>query len=132
MSSCAGRGAGHRFWLAIVALLSLLQAAPAAARGAAIVAADNPLAADAGLEVPREIAGLAAAHRRFGRLPWRRLFAPAIRLARDGFPVSAHLAARLRDQAKALAADPALAAIYLDGDGKPWEAGQTLHCTELA
>src|SRR4051812_19476447 len=54
MSSCAGRGAGHRFWLAIVALLSLLQAAPAAARGAAIVAADNPLAADAGLEVLRE------------------------------------------------------------------------------
>jgi gamma-glutamyltranspeptidase/glutathione hydrolase len=214
MSSCAGRGAGHWIWLAIVALLSLLQATPAAARGAAIVAADNPLAADAGLEVlrdggsavdaaiatalavcvvhpsscgiggggfmviydqpsrrsyaldyretapadvrpdlyeengayvaarsrrgglaigvPGEIAGLAAAHARFGRLPWRRLLAPAIRLARDGFPVSKHLAARLHDQAKSLAADPELASVYLDGDGKPWAEGQTLHCPGLA
>jgi hypothetical protein len=82
--------------------------------------------------VPGEIAGLAAAHARFGRLPWRRLFAPAIRLARDGFPVSKHLAARLRDQAKGLAADPELAGIYLDADGKPWAEGQIMRCPALA
>jgi gamma-glutamyltranspeptidase/glutathione hydrolase len=82
--------------------------------------------------VPGEIAGLKAAHERFGRLPWRRLFAPAVALARDGFPVSAHLAARLRDQADALAADPELSGIYLDAGGKPWSEGSVLRASTLA
>ena len=82
--------------------------------------------------VPGELAGLAAAHERFGRLPWRELVAPAIRLARDGFPVSRHLAGRLADQAKALAADPELRGIYLDPAGVPWAEGALLRSTHLA
>lgn len=35
--------------------------------------------------VPGALRGMAAAHRTGGRLPWARLFGPAIRLARDGF-----------------------------------------------
>ena len=38
--------------------------------------------------VPGTLAVLEAVHRRHGRLPWARLFAPAIRLAADGFRVS--------------------------------------------
>jgi gamma-glutamyltranspeptidase/glutathione hydrolase len=34
--------------------------------------------------VPGAVAGLAAAHRRYGSQPWRRLLEPAIALARDG------------------------------------------------
>ena len=41
--------------------------------------------------VPGNVALMAAAHRRYGKLPWRRLFAPAIRLARDGFVVTPRL-----------------------------------------
>lgn len=48
----------------------------------------GPLAAG----VPGTVAGLEAAHRRFGRLPWARLVAPAIALARRGFVVDAALA----------------------------------------
>ena len=37
------------------------------------------------VSVPARVAGLDLMHRRFGRLPWRDLFAEAISLARDGF-----------------------------------------------
>ena len=41
--------------------------------------------------VPGTVRGMADAHRRFGKLPWARDLAPAIRLARQGFRVSAGL-----------------------------------------
>ena len=45
--------------------------------------------------VPGAVALLFAVHERFGRRPWRELFAPAIRAASDGFKVSARLAGYL-------------------------------------
>src|SRR5437762_2819632 len=48
--------------------------------------------------VPGAVAGLEAAHRAFGRLPWRELLAPALELARKGVVLSrpqAHLHALL-------------------------------------
>jgi gamma-glutamyltranspeptidase/glutathione hydrolase len=44
--------------------------------------------------IPGTVAGLAMAHERHGKLPWRELVAPAEQLARDGFIVSEHLADR--------------------------------------
>jgi gamma-glutamyltranspeptidase / glutathione hydrolase len=41
--------------------------------------------------VPGTVRGLAAAHRRFGRLSWRRDLAPAIRYAAQGFQVTSQL-----------------------------------------
>ena len=38
--------------------------------------------------VPGSVPGYWAAHQRFGRLPWRALFQPAISLCRYGVPVS--------------------------------------------
>ena len=46
----------------------------------------------ASVAVPGMLAGLEAAHRRHGRLPWRDLLAPAIRLARDGVVLTAQQA----------------------------------------
>jgi gamma-glutamyltranspeptidase/glutathione hydrolase len=58
------------------------------ARGQPIVEASlvGPLAAG----VPGTVRGMADAHRRFGKLPWARDLAPAIRLARQGFTVPAN------------------------------------------
>jgi gamma-glutamyltranspeptidase/glutathione hydrolase len=53
--------------------------APLAAEGCPIVHT-GPLA----VAVPGVVAGLAAAHARFGTLPWAELLAPAIRLAAEG------------------------------------------------
>jgi gamma-glutamyltranspeptidase/glutathione hydrolase len=42
---------------------------------------------------PGTVRGMAEAHSRFGRLPWKRVLAPAIRYARRGFEVSPQLIA---------------------------------------
>lgn len=46
--------------------------------------------------VPGELRGLKYIHNHYGVLPWPTVMAPAIRLARDGFPVSEDLAWAMR------------------------------------
>src|ERR1043165_4542727 len=41
--------------------------------------------------VPGPVAGLALAHQRYGKLPWRAVVEPARKLAADGFVVSQYL-----------------------------------------
>src|SRR5262249_47329528 len=48
---------------------------------------------DAG--VPGTVRGLGLAHWKFGKLPWKDVVMPAVKLAEDGFPVNAPLAGRL-------------------------------------
>ncbi|WP_188516027.1 gamma-glutamyltransferase [Alsobacter metallidurans] len=68
---------------------------------------------------------LAEAHKRWGKLPWPKLFEPAIRLAEGGFAVSPRLNGLL-GQEKFLAANPAARALFYDQDGKPLAVGTTL------
>ncbi len=42
--------------------------------------------------VPGVVSGWGALHARWGRLPWKKVLAPAIRLAEEGFPVSPEVA----------------------------------------
>jgi len=81
--------------------------------------------------VPGTVAGLWEAHRRYGRLPWRDLVAPAIRLAEEGFPVDERFAATVAGQARRLAAFPASAALFLPG-GAPPAVGSTWRNPDLA
>jgi gamma-glutamyltranspeptidase/glutathione hydrolase len=81
--------------------------------------------------VPGAVAMLEQAHRLHGRLPWARLFEPAIALAEAGFPISPRLHALLASD-RDLTSDPVAAAYFLDRDGRPWPAGHVLRNPELA
>ncbi|MFM2085802.1 MAG: hypothetical protein RLZZ237_671 [Pseudomonadota bacterium] len=74
---------------------------------------------------------LELAHKEHGKLAWASLFAPAIKLAQNGFPVSQRLNGLLAwDQA--LKRDPVAAAYFYDKDGKAWPVGHILKNPELA
>lgn len=62
--------------------------------------------------VPGTVAGLTEALRAYGTLPLETVVAPAIHLARDGFPVSATLAGMLENSRESLARWPATRAIF--------------------
>ncbi|WP_256465713.1 gamma-glutamyltransferase, partial [Erwinia amylovora] len=62
--------------------------------------------------VPGEISGFAAAHARFGRLPWAALFAPNIKIAREGFIVSEKLSAIITKFKSSLWRSTAMRATY--------------------
>ncbi len=74
---------------------------------------------------------LELAHRQYGKLPWTSLFAPAIKLAEEGFAVSPRLAAMLKTE-QHLKKDPVAAAYFYDKDGNPWTVGHLLKNPELA
>ena len=81
--------------------------------------------------VPGTPAGLEAARARYGKLPRAASLAPARRLARDGFVLTAGDVALLRVRAESLARDPAAAAIFLPG-GHPLAPGDRLTQPDLA
>ncbi|WP_443111539.1 gamma-glutamyltransferase [Burkholderia sp. FERM BP-3421] len=74
---------------------------------------------------------LELAHRAHGRLPWRTLFQPAIRLAGQGFAISPRLASLLASE-RYLMNDPAARAYFYNRDGTPKQAGAILRNPQLA
>jgi gamma-glutamyltranspeptidase/glutathione hydrolase len=82
--------------------------------------------------VPGEIAGIDAALKRFGTMKFQQVAAPAIQLARDGFPVSEHLAAEIKSNTSMLAMDEGLKEVFLKEDGSAPAAGEKIHAKKLA
>ncbi|NBX55723.1 MAG: gamma-glutamyltransferase family protein [Betaproteobacteria bacterium] len=81
--------------------------------------------------VPGVLRMLELAHKNHGRLPWARLFEPAIALAQTGFPMGARLHQLLR-QANPLQQDPHARAYFYQPDGQPWPVGHRLQNPGLA
>lgn len=69
--------------------------------------------------VPGAVSAWVELSRRFGRLPFAELFAPAIGYARDGFQVSPDVARQWEMQADTLAGQPGFAEAFLPGGAAP-------------
>ena len=81
--------------------------------------------------VPGSPAGLQELHRKYGRLPWKRVVAPAIRLARDGFVVTRRLERALTASSELLQKFPETTAVWFP-EGVPPAAGSEMQLPELA
>ncbi len=76
--------------------------------------------------------GVGAAHARFGKLPFARIFDSAIHIADRGMPVTRHLAGKFEFRREDLARLPATRSVFLKPDGSTYRAGDTFKQPALA
>jgi gamma-glutamyltranspeptidase/glutathione hydrolase len=81
------------------------------------------------IAVPGSVAGMVFAAKKYGKLPLQRVIGPAIKLARQGFPLAWEDANDLRD--KLLARFPESRHIF-QRDGNYYKAGEIFRQPELA
>lgn len=116
--------------------LDYRETAPAAAsRDMFLDAQGNPTEASLttrlGAGTPGTVRGFHEAHQKLGKLAWRDLVEPAIRLAQHGFVVDRGLADSFARHQDVLRQDPEASRIFL-ADGQPPKAGDRLVQPELA
>ena len=81
--------------------------------------------------VPGSVAGLYAAHKKYGKLPWADLVRPSVRLAEDGITLTPTLARSLAGQIRSFQRYPASLAAY-SKNGTAYEAGEVMKQPDLA
>ncbi len=79
---------------------------------------------------PGALKALKAAHEKYGKLPWKNLFAPAIKIAREGFILDKKIHVIL-EQTPYLSRFDSMK-IYFDANGKPRKIGTKIQNLKLA
>src|SRR5450756_688525 len=102
------------------------------ARGMAMLPYRGPLT----ITIPGAVRSWADAHARWGRVPVAGLLAPAIELAREGFPADELFARAVEGSARVFDAEIGLLArgwhaVYRP-DGRPWRLGERVRLPALA
>ncbi len=85
-----------------------------------------------GVSTPGTVAGLWEAHRRYGKLKWGTLLAPAIALAEKGVILSDDEASANAAQKRGMADDPAALAVFFKADGSAYAPGERWKQPDLA
>ncbi len=86
---------------------------------------DQVVATGPAVATPGAMRMLEAAHRRHGKLPWARLFEPAIHTAEQGFAVTPRLAGLIASDTH-LRQDIQARKLFFHADGRPLQVGDTL------
>lgn len=89
------------------------------------------LASHLAVGVPGTVAGLLDMLDRYGKLKRRRVLAPAIQLAKKGFPLSYELAKELERRLKFFKKYPASLSVF-SSDGEPYQMGDLFRQPDLA
>ncbi|XP_030598078.1 glutathione hydrolase 1 proenzyme [Archocentrus centrarchus] len=84
------------------------------------------------IAVPGEIRGYQMAHQRHGKLPWRDLFVPSIKLAEEGFPMGSALASAVSKNKEKIMKDPALCEVFCNKNHDILKEKETIKFTKLA
>ncbi len=82
--------------------------------------------------VPGMVRGMALAQQKFGKLPWKTLVMPAVKLAREGFLLDKHVARSLNSTLAISKDFPEFRRVYGRPDGKKWQPGDRLKLPDLA
>ena len=92
----------------------------------------NARASGRSIGTPGVLHMLDTAHRDGGRLTWKELFDPAIKIATEGFKISPRMSASIAASATQLARDPQARAYFLDASGAAKATGTLLTSPALA
>ncbi|MFZ1742374.1 MAG: gamma-glutamyltransferase [Pontixanthobacter sp.] len=82
--------------------------------------------------VPGNVAMTAMAHAKHGKLPWAKLFEPAIKLARDGFKINPRLHGYLADMPDHAGMSTFGKDLFYDADGAAYPVGHVVKNETLA
>jgi gamma-glutamyltranspeptidase/glutathione hydrolase len=82
--------------------------------------------------VPGTVAGMYLAHKKYGRLSWKRVLEPAIEQASDGIVVSYDLAGMLKARKQRLCRNAAACRYFYKEGGVPYDVGERLVQKDLA
>jgi gamma-glutamyltranspeptidase/glutathione hydrolase len=82
--------------------------------------------------VPGTVRGLALAHTRFGKLPWREVIAPAVKLAEEGFILDDTMAGSLNYLVNSASDFPETMRVFGKNGKADWNAGDRFKQPDLA
>ncbi|KAI2668899.1 Glutathione hydrolase 1 proenzyme [Labeo rohita] len=83
------------------------------------------------IAVPGELRGYELAHKRHGRLPWRELFEPSIKLAQRGIPIGKAMAKAIKENEKAILNNAAFE-VFCDSNKTILKENDTVRFLKLA
>jgi len=113
-------------------LFDFREEAPAASNPAVFQANPNDaVSTGKAIAIPGEIRGFEMAHKKYGILPWKSLFQPAIDLARNGYEVTSYIEGKLEGMEGVITSNPLWSAIFAPS-GTLVQTGDTVKNEALA